>query len=138
MKRILSLLLALTLLVPTLASSAELNYLYAYANAAAGTTDGTFTKSPAGTGTVAAIAGKKMRIVGYSVSGGSTATTLVFNSKSGSAGTAITSTKSFGGNGGFGAHGSQPGDFETKVGEAVTYTTGAGSTMGIDITYILQ
>jgi hypothetical protein len=137
MKRILSLLLALTLFVPTLASSAELNYLYANVNVAASSTDATLTKSPNG-GTLTAITGKKMRIVGYSVSGGSTATTLIFNSKGAGAGTAISSTKSFGGNGGFGAHASQPGDFETKVSETVTVTTGAGSTMGIDITYILQ
>lgn len=141
-KFLFSLALAIGLLTsfqPAMAGpSYEYTVLYAFGNFAANTTDGTFTKSPAGTGTVAGITGRRIRMLSYTAITGSTATALTFNSKGAGAGTAITSQKQFGANGGVSPGGFELGHFETKTGETITVTTGTGSTTGVDISYVFE
>jgi hypothetical protein len=100
-----------------------------FANVAAATTDGVI---------VAAQAGMKIRVLAVAVQTGSTATTVVFNSKGSGAGTAISMTFQNGANGGAVLPYNAAGWFETNRGEALTVTTGAtGSTTGIQIVYVL-
>lgn len=100
----------------------------ALANVAASQTDSSL---------VAAVAGKKIRVLSAVAVAGGTATNLTFNSKGGGAGVAISCLFANGANGGFvlpmSADGS--GWFETNTGEALTVTTGAGSTTGILVKY---
>ena len=102
--------------------------LTAFANIAAGTTDGSI---------VAAVTGKKIRILGYTVMCGATATTFVFNSKPAGAGNAIGMTLQNAANGGV-ERSASAGTFlfQTNPGEGLTATTGAGSTVGVNVTYI--
>lgn len=106
----------------------------AIGNIAAGTTDGTLTLEGA---TLAAVEGKRYYVLAiFAHLAGATATNVTLNSKpSGSAGTAISSTKQVAANGGWVQARGTPQDFlyRTKRGEALTVTTGAGSTVGIDL-----
>lgn len=100
---------------------------YAFANVAASQTDSSLVASP---GAV------KIRVLSvYAVAGG-TATTLTFNSKGGGAGTAISALFANAANGGEILPFSPVGWFETSTSEALTVTTGAGSTTGIGVVYI--
>jgi predicted aconitase with swiveling domain len=83
---------------------------------------------------VAAATGLKIRVLTFLINHGSTtASTVVFNSAS------AAKTPKFLGvpNGVIGASNDRAGLFETNKGEALTVTTGAGSTTGIMVTYEL-
>lgn len=80
---------------------------------------------------VAAVTGKKIRVHALICQCGATATTAVFNSAS----TAISLTFQNGANGGAVLPELSIGWFETTAGEALTVTTGAGSTTGILVIY---
>lgn len=86
---------------------------------------------------VAAISGKIIRVVAFVSQAGGTATNLTFNSKGGGAGTAISMTFQNGANSGEVAPENIQGWFQTNVGEGLTVTTGAGSTTGVQVTYVV-
>ncbi|RDI73314.1 hypothetical protein Gocc_2914 [Gaiella occulta] len=100
----------------------------AKANVAASTTDSVL---------VAAVAGKKIRVISVRLHAGGTATNVTFNSKPAGAGVAISPTYACGANGGR-SDSSPQGDFEfeTAVGEELSVTTGAGSTVGVGVSYV--
>lgn len=102
----------------------------AFANIASATTDGSI---------VAAVTNRIIRVFGISAEAGSTATSLVFNSKGSGAGTAISMTYALPANGGFvltpDPYTHQMPWFQTNSGEALTATTGTGSTVGIQVIY---
>lgn len=105
----------------------------AIGNVAAGTTDGTLTIEGA---TLAAVPGKRYYVLAILAHlAGDTATDVTLNSKGSGAGTAISSTKQVAANGGWAMARGTPQDYlyRTKRGEALTVTTGAGSTVGIDL-----
>lgn len=81
---------------------------------------------------VAAVALKKIRVVAAVFVAGATATALTFNS----AAAAITPLFANAANGGASLPFNEAGWFETVAGEALTVTTGAGSTTGILVRYI--
>jgi hypothetical protein len=82
---------------------------------------------------VAAIPGRKIRVLTFLINQGSTtASTVTFNSKGSGSGTAISPTLLYAANGGTSAD-TVNGFWETKVGEALTVSTGAGSTTGIAV-----
>ena len=100
----------------------------AFANVAASTTDGVV---------VAAVAGKRIRVLGLVAQAGGTATTLVFNSKPAGAGTAVSLTFQNAANGGASVSAPAGGFlFQTNAGEGLSATTGAGSTTGVQVAYI--
>jgi hypothetical protein len=99
----------------------------AFANIATATTDGAI---------VSAVAGKKIRVLAVMAVAGATATTITFNSKPAGAGTAISALFAAGANGLTPLSYNPLGWFETNAGEGLTATTGAGSTTGIQVTYI--
>ena len=101
--------------------------LYAKATVAASQTDSSI---------IAAVAGKKIRVLSIVAITGGTATTSTFNSKGSGAGVAISAPFSFGANGGFVLPFNPAGWFETVSAEALTVTTGAGSTTGYQVTYV--
>lgn len=81
---------------------------------------------------VAAVAGKRIRVLGYAVMCGGTATTSKFNSAS----TQIGMTYQPPVNGGVSRNAPSGGYcFQTVAGEALTFTTGNGSTTGVEVTY---
>lgn len=101
--------------------------LHAFANVAQSQTDSSI---------VAAVSGKVIRVVAATAVAGGTATNLTFNSKGSGAGTAISPLYANGINGGEVLPFNPSGWFETTSGEALTVTTGAGSTTGILVTYV--
>ena len=110
----------------------------AFGNIAAATTDGTLTLGEGGT--LAAVTGKCYVVLGvFAHLQGGTATDVTLNSKGSGAGTAISSLKQVVPNGGWVQSRGCETDYlyKTKVGEALTVTTGAGSTVGIDIVFTL-
>lgn len=100
---------------------------YALANVAASTTDGSV---------VAAVTSKKIRVLAIAVLSGSTATNITFNTKPAGAGSAKSCLFANGANGGFILPFNPVGWFETNSGEGLSATTGAGSTTGIQVTYV--
>ena len=100
---------------------------YAFANIAAASTDASV---------VAAVAGKKLRVVALVLLCGATATTITFNSKPAGAGTAISMQFQNAANGGAVLGFNQAGWFETTAGEGLTATTGVGSTTGVQVVYV--
>lgn len=102
---------------------------FAFANIAASQTDSVI---------VAAIGGRKIRVLSFRVMAGGTATNFTFNTKSvtTAAGVAITEQFQCGANGGQIGPYSSTGHFETKDGEGLTGTTGAGSTVGVGVVYV--
>lgn len=85
---------------------------------------------------VAAVAGKKIRVLAVVINqGDTTPSSVTFNSKSGGAGTAIYPALKAAANGGFVIPENPGGWFETNAGEGLSVTTGAGSTTGISITF---
>lgn len=84
---------------------------------------------------VAAVAGSRIRVLSIALSMGAGGGTLVFNTKPAGAGTAISPTFNFAGNGGLSAA-CDVGLFETSVGEGLTVTS-TTSTCGVMVTYIL-
>lgn len=95
----------------------------AIANVAASQTDSSL---------VAAVAGKKIKVLGVIGLAGGTATDLTFNSAS----SAITPLLANPANGGELFPMNDHGWFETNTAEALTVTTGAGSTTGLLVKYI--
>lgn len=100
---------------------------FAKANVAASSTDSEV---------IAAVAGKKHRVMLFRLHAGDTATNVTFNSKGAGAGVAISETFACGVNGGRADGFSIIGHFETAAGEALTVTTGSGSTVGVGVAYI--
>lgn len=98
----------------------------AFANVAASQTDAIV---------VAAVAKTKIRVLGYFAQAGGTATTLIFNTKPGGAGSPISMTHQNAANGGGIPQYMPTGWFETNSGEGLSVTTGAGSTTGIQVVY---
>jgi hypothetical protein len=86
---------------------------------------------------VAAVAGFKIRVLSFIVMAGGTATTGQFNSKSANPGTAISQNFQCAANGGVCGNHNRHGWFETNAGEGLSFTTGAGSTVGVQFTYVL-
>jgi hypothetical protein len=99
---------------------------YAFANVAASQTDSSL---------VAAVTGKKIRVLAAACLAGGTATTITFNTKPAGAGSAISALFANGINGGEVLPYNPAGWFETASGGGLSVTTGAGSTTGIQITY---
>lgn len=109
----------------------------AIGNIAAGTTDGTLTLEGA---TLAAVTGKRYYVLGvFAHLADATETNVTLNSKGSGAGTAISSTKQVVANGGWVQTRGNEIDYlyKTKRGEALTVTTGAGSTVGIDLIVLI-
>lgn len=100
-------------------------------NISTGTTDGTLTDQT-GT-TVAAVTGRRWRVFAAKFSPAGTATPVTFNSKGLGAGTAISATFNAQANGEGDLPFNPNGWFDTNAGEALTVTTGAGSTVGIQV-----
>jgi len=100
---------------------------FAKANVAASTTDGSI---------VAAVGGKKIRVLAFRIHTAGTATNVTFNSKPAGAGTAISELFALGANGGHSPGYSPVGHFETVSGEGLTVTTGTGATTGIGVVYV--
>lgn len=101
---------------------------YAFANIAASQTDAAL---------VAAVTGKKIRVLGYALHAGDTAgSDVTFNTKPVGAGAAITSLKALGINQSVVVPQSKDGWFETTAGQGLSVTTGAGSATGIDLVYV--
>lgn len=98
----------------------------AIANVAASQTDSVI---------VAAVTGRKIRVIAGWTIAGATATTVVFNTKPGGAGTAITPVIAQGVNSGLVLPNNHDGWFETNKGEGLTVTTGAGSSTGLIVLY---
>ena len=84
---------------------------------------------------VAAVAGKVLRVLSAVLVTGGTATITTFNSKGSGAGTAISPAFALGINGVLTLARHKDGWFDTNGGEALTVTTGAGSTTGILVSY---
>lgn len=82
---------------------------------------------------VAAVTSKKIRVLAAAFVCGGTATTLTFNSATAGAISCLFANAA---NGGATLPFNPAGWFETVAGEALAVTTGAGSTTGIQITYI--
>lgn len=86
---------------------------------------------------VAGIDQKRIRVLAARYKAGGTATNLTFNSTSAApADIPITALISNGANGGEVLQFNPNGWFDTLGGEALTVTTGAGSTTGIDLYYV--
>lgn len=95
----------------------------AFANIAASTTAGNL---------VSAVPGKSIVVVAAFLVTGGTATDVTFNSAS----TAITSLIACGANGGAVLGQNWQGWFRTTPGQALTVTTGTGSTTGVNVNYL--
>lgn len=103
-------------------------FRYAFANVAASQTDAAV---------IAAVAGKKIRVIALAFVAGATATTATFNTKPSGAGSAISPLYANAANGGAVLGENQAGWFETVAGEGLSLTTGTGSTTGVNVTYVL-
>ncbi len=99
----------------------------AFVNVSAGTTDSSV---------VSAVPFKSIRVVQLAMVCGGTATDATFNSKGSGAGAAISCLWANGVNGGAVLGYNPDGWFSTVPGEALTVTTGAGSTTGIQLGYV--
>ena len=87
---------------------------------------------------VAAVAGKRIKVMSFIVNeGDTTASTVTFNSKGAGAGTAIGPALKAAANGAIVAPYSDGGWFATNIGEGLSVTTGAGSTTGLMVNYML-
>lgn len=99
----------------------------AKANIAASTTDGAV---------VAAVTSKIIHVIGYQLLAGGTATDATFTTKPGGAGTAVSMLHACGVNSGISSGTNIYGYFRTASGEGLSLTTGAGSTVGVQVEYI--
>lgn len=85
---------------------------------------------------VAAVTAKKIRVLAVVIVAGATASTgVTFNSKGAGAGTAKSALFCAPANSGPTLGLNTEGWFETNAGEALTVTTGTGSTVGIQVVY---
>ena len=101
----------------------SINQKFALANIAA---------SQTGEVIVTGVTDRKIRVLALACVTGATATTITFNSAS----TAISCLFANGANGGEILPLNLAGWFETSVGAALTGTTGAGATTGVQVVYI--
>lgn len=85
---------------------------------------------------ITAVASRKLRILSVVFVCDSNATNIVFNSKSGGAGTAISPTFYNGANGGATLPENYGGWMQTNSGEGLSATTGAGGNTGVLVTYV--
>lgn len=85
---------------------------------------------------VAAVAGKKIRVIAIHLSCGTTATTIVFKSKPAGASAAISHTIALAVNEKAHLLPKEYGYFETVAGEGLVVTTTAGSVVGVLIDYV--
>lgn len=86
---------------------------------------------------VAAVAGKKIRVLRYVLSRSvGAATIVVFNTKGSKTGTAISHNITTGANGNY-KESDNNGLFETNTGEALTANNSSLATVGVMVTYIL-
>ena len=85
---------------------------------------------------VAAVTGQKVCVYKAAALTAATATNVTFNTKGGGAGTAISPLFAFGANGGLVLPRDGKPWFCTASGEALTVTTGSGSSTGILVSYI--
>ena len=109
------------------ANGVALTPKFAKAAIASATTDGAV---------VAAVASKKIRVLGFILSPAATATACTFTTKPGGAGTAISAVMTVVANT-LSSPGYNPlGWFETSAGEGLSLTTGTGSTVGVQVTYV--
>lgn len=103
--------------------------MYAFKNVAASQTDSVI---------VAAATGYRIRVLAYILLAGATATDVTFNTKPSGAGTAISMLHSCGVNSGVVVpREDNEGWFQTNESEGLSVTTGAGSTVGIQVVYAL-
>jgi hypothetical protein len=86
---------------------------------------------------VAGVPGRKIRVLAVAFVVGGTATDATLNSKGSGAGVAISALFANAANGGAVLPQADLGWFETLEGEALTLTTGAGSSTGIQVVYVL-
>jgi hypothetical protein len=86
---------------------------------------------------VTASAGYRVLVLSYQLMAGGTATDVTFNSKGSGAGTAISMLHACGSNSGIASGFASYGFFKSNKSEALTVTTGAGSTVGIQVQYAL-
>ena len=103
-------------------NQSELGIKRTFADVAAGSTNAQV---------IAAVPGRIIRVLSYHCQAGATATDVTFNSDS----TAISSLKANVARGGAVGNFNPAGWFQTIAGQALTVTTGAGSSTGIDIIY---
>lgn len=80
---------------------------------------------------IAAVAGTKLRVHALIISCGGTPSTVVFNTKPGGSGVAISPIF----NNSISIPDNQKGWFETNVGEGLSVSTGSGSTSGVLVIY---
>ena len=81
--------------------------------------------------------GKRVRVVGYTISGGGATGTATFNSKPAGAGAGITSSKTTIIGGIISAPYNPLGHFESNMGEGISVTmAGVSATAAIDLTYV--
>lgn len=99
---------------------------YTFANVSSATVDSNL---------ITAIANRKIRVLGFLFVCGSTATPITFNSKGSSSGTAISPQFQNAANGGACGVPNDLGWFETNLNEALTLTSGTGSTTGVLVIY---
>ena len=99
----------------------------AFANVAASQTDSSI---------VSAVPFKSIQVMSCFMVAGSSSTNVTFNTKPSGSGTAITCLIANGANGGAVLNYNETGWFNTNPGEGLTVTTGSGSTVGIQITYL--
>jgi hypothetical protein len=138
-KKITDALPAGTNLLGGIAASAETGTVYqgttartpvsALANIAASQTDSSIVSALGGS--------NKIRVLALAMVAGATATNITFNTKPAGAGTAISPLFANAANGGAVLPFNPAGWFTTGANEGLTATTGAGSTTGILVTYIL-
>jgi hypothetical protein len=101
----------------------------ALANVAAASTDAALAAAPTD-------ANKRIRVVAVACVAGGTATDITFNTKGSGAGTAISCKFANAANGGEVLGYNPAGWFACNQGEALTCTTGAGSTTGVQVVYV--
>lgn len=99
---------------------------YTFANVGASQTDAVL---------IAAIQNRIIIVKAVACLSGGTSTTITFNSKGTGSGTAISCAFANGASGGFVLPEADGGWFQTNPGEALTCTTGGGSTTGIQLVY---
>lgn len=105
----------------------------------AGNAFANITASQTDANVISAVSGRIIRVLGVACEAGATATNVTFNSKGSGSGTAISMLFALPANGGFVLptveSGAQNPWFQTNSGEALTLTTGAGSTVGVQIVF---
>jgi hypothetical protein len=105
---------------------------FAYGTVDAEHTKANIAASQTASELVAAIPGKKIRVLALAFVAGGTGTNATFNSAS----TAISPLFANAANGGAVLNANPLGWFETVAGEALTLTTGAGSTTGVLVVWV--